>query len=97
MSPQKKRKKGPISKEVENLCVKLYLMNGNEDEREDEFIKSLRKLVEITPNYHAIATSLRRHAVEFGKGDSERAWKLADRVNPAIRRAWEKYYNNFFK
>jgi len=90
-----KRKRGPISKVVKELCVNLCLMNGSDADFKD----GLRKLVLTDASSHAIGASLQKWVVEFCKDDAERerVWRLADQVDIRIRKAWEKYRGDFLK
>ena len=89
MTPRKTR--GPISKTVKELCVRLCLMNGSET----EFKQGIKQLVEANPHYQAIGTSLQKWALEYCKDDVERLWELVDQVDIRIRKAWEKYRDGF--
>lgn len=86
-----KKKSGPISKVVKELCVKLCLMNGSEAEFKD----GLRKLAHTDASFHAIGTSLQKWAVELCKDDIDRVWRLADQVDVRIRKAWQKHRDGF--
>ena len=86
-----KRKRGPISKVVKELCVNLCLMNGSDADFKD----GLRKLVHTDASLHAIGASLQKWAVELCKDDIDRVWRLADEVDPRIRKAWQKYRGDF--
>jgi len=86
-----RRKPGPVSKPVKELCIKLCLMNGSEAEFKD----GLRKLVHTDASFHAIGTSLQKWALELCKDNTERVWKLADQVDIRIRRAWEKHRDGY--
>jgi hypothetical protein len=63
-----RKRYGPISKTVKELCVRLCLMNGGEAEFKD----GLRKLVHTDASFHAIGTSLQKWLVELCKDDIER-------------------------
>lgn len=86
-----RKKYGPISKVVKELCIQLCLMNGSEAEFKD----GLRKLIHTDASFHAIGTSLQKWTVELCKDDPERVWKLADQVDIRIRKAWQKYRSDF--
>ena len=82
-----RKKYGPISKAIKELCVRLCLMNGSEAEFKD----GLRKLVHTGASFDAIAKSLRKWSLEICRDDPERPWRLADQVDMRIRKAWQKY------
>ncbi len=84
---------GPISKAIKKLCVQLCLSNGSEADFKD----GLRKLVHTDDSFHAIGTSLQKWTLELCKDDTERVWKLADEVDPRIRKAWQKYRGDFLR
>ena len=81
-----KTKKGPITKSVEELCIRLCLMNGSET----HFKKGLSEIVQQYGHFQAISMSLRKHTMELCEDDT-RVWRLADEVDTRIRQAWEKY------
>lgn len=86
-----RRKTGPISKAVKQLCVKLCLMNSSEAEFKD----GLRKLVHTDASFPAIGTSLQKWTLELCKDDPQRVWKLANEVDVRIRQGWEKSRGNY--
>lgn len=86
-----RKKPGPISKAIKDLCIQLCLMNGSEAEFKD----GLTKLIHTGASFHSIGTSLQKWTLELCKSDPERVWKLADQVDIGIRKAWQKHSSHF--
>jgi len=96
-----RRERGHMSKAVEELCIRLCLMNGSEAEFR-EGIKKLLQDYSYLGNvlFHDIATSLRRYIVEYCKDDEERIrgiWQLADEADVRITKAWEDFSRVFLE
>ena len=84
---------GWISKEIKNLCGDLCLRNGNEL----NFKEGLKKLLKEGANHHSIGLSLQKWSTHFCKENVDKAWNLADEVDPKIRKSWIDYRDGPFK
>ena len=82
-----KRTLGPESQSIRDLFYKLSKMDGDKSEKEDEFRKGLKEIVQ-QGDYLNIALSLKKHAKKF-RMDERHLWRLADEVDPGIKQAWE--------
>jgi len=61
-----RKKYGPITKVVKELCIQLCLVNGSEAAFKD----GLRKLIDTDASFHAISLSLFLEKVEASKAGS---------------------------
>jgi hypothetical protein len=82
--------RGPISKCVKKLCGNLYFVNGDEAEKESEFKKGLKIIIQDHGVYLNIAKSLESYANKNPE-EHARLWRLVDEVDPGIKKAWEYY------
>ena len=84
-----KRTLCPESQSIRDLFYKLSKMDGDESEKENEFRKDLKKIVQGEHcDYLYIAESLKKYAKRFRVDDTS-LWRLADEVEPGIKQAWE--------
>ena len=90
----KRKKRGPISKTVRNLCLGTLLEPVNKP----EFKKGLRKIVdEYQPYLRQIGMVIQVWIVEYRHDIRDEIWRLVDDVEPRIRQQYEKWANSYFR
>jgi len=86
-----KKRRGPIAKTIENLCVELC----SGIITETKFKEGIRKVCQERTSLVSIGTALQRSAMEYCADKMDYLWQLADEVEPKIRRAYERYKTEF--
>ena len=89
----KRKRRGPISKAVRNLCSSTFLELVNKP----EFKKGLRKSIDEYPSAlgnigMAIQGWVREHPDK-----KDEIWQLVDEVEPRIREQFEKRANSYLR
>lgn len=86
-----RRKRGPISKEIRNVCND-YSMDKIDREELKNYIKKIIDVYQDYPGsiYQNIGMALAKWGKERAMLTEEEIWALADEVNPQIKQA---YYN----
>ena len=88
--PRKRR--GPMAKDIDNLCVRLCLGNGTEAEFKETLTGIIRQYGgPRSATLGNIGRALQRSIVEYCRDKMDYIWMLADDVEPKIRGAWERY------
>jgi hypothetical protein len=82
-----RRRRGPIARTIENLCVELCagIMT------ETEFKAAIRGIAQERVSALSIALAVQRSANEYCRDKLDYLWQLVDEVEPKIRRAYRQY------
>lgn len=90
------KKKGPIAKAIEDLCVRLCFGNGTEAEfKEDLRVIVQQYRVSGSVSLLSVGMALQRSATEYCRDKADYLWQLADDVEPRIKQAWKRYQTRF--
>jgi len=84
------KRRGPIAKAIEDLCVELCSGIITEAQFKEHF-----KEIVQGESLLSIGMALQRSATEYCREKVAYLWKLADHVEPKIREAWERYETDF--
>jgi len=89
----KRKRRGPISKAVRNLCSGTLLEPVNKP----EFKKGLREIIDEYPSYlRQIGMAIQGWIKDYINdilNKKDEIWQLVDEVEPEIRREYEKWAN----
>jgi len=83
----KRKRRGPIVKDIRNLCSRTLLEPVNKP----EFKKGLRKIIDEYPSYlRQIGMVMQAWIVEYIPNKKDEIWRLVGEVQPKIRQKFEK-------
>jgi len=89
----KRKRRGPISKAVRNLCSGTLLEPVNKP----EFKKGLREIIDEYPSYlRQIGMAIQgcnKDYINDIPNKKDEIWRLVDEVEPEIRQEYEKWAN----
>jgi len=90
-----KRRRGPISKAVRNLCSATLLDFINKFKFKDGLQSIINEYEPALGNIalQDIGMAIQRWAVEYRLDIKDEIWQLVDEVEPEIRQKYEKWAN----
>ncbi len=95
----KRKRRGPISKAVRNLCSATLLDPIDKSKFKDELREIVNEYKMASGNrvFQSVGMVIQNWAVEYprDKPKIEETWQLVDAVEPKIRQAYDKYVKFF--
>ena len=93
-----RKKRGPLSKTVKELCFELLHENAAETDFKQglsDLIHDYSKLGKVC--FQDIGMALQKWATEYSPDRVQEVWQLADEVDQRIRKGWAHWRNSMFR